>query len=121
MSLTVNAASTLPTLTPASHGKKKGVHADSLTSSGGTASNASDSPSAIEGLFNNLLQTVGQVIGIPAITSLGTPTSTSAASTSAAAGSTVNAATAAGQAASSGAGFAASSANSLGRNVNTKV
>jgi hypothetical protein len=98
MSLTVNAASTLPTLTPASHDKKKGVHADSLTSSGGAASNSSDTPSAIEGLFNNLLQTVGQVIGVPAITSLGMPTPASAA-----------------------AAGAVSSASSLGRNVNAKV
>ncbi len=116
MSLTVNATSTLPTLTPASHGKKKGVHADGLTASGGAASNSSDSPSAIEGLFNNLLQTVGQVIGVPAITSLGMPTSTSA--VSAAAAST---APSAGLATATAAGFAASSASSLGRNVNAKV
>jgi hypothetical protein len=113
MSLTVNAASTLPSLTPASHGKKKGVHADgSLTTSGGAASSSADSPSAIEGLFNNLLQTVGQVIGVPAITSLGMPTSTSAASASAAS---------AGPAVQATSATSATSASSLGRNFNAKV
>lgn len=87
MSLTVNsAATTLPTLSLRGHGHKKGVHGDtsldplgsSSDSSSGSVSGSSAAPTSTQGLFSSLLQTVGQVVGIPAITSLGNAAPTAA-------------------------------------------
>jgi hypothetical protein len=105
MSLNINAASTLASLAPSLHGKKKGIHEDSLTSSGSAASSGASAPSATESLFDKLLQTVGQVVGIPAITSLGQPSTASVASAAPATGASPN----------------ASPASALGRNINATV
>jgi hypothetical protein len=105
MSLTVNAAATtLPTLNLRGHGHKKGVHADtgndsigaSTGSSAGSSSSSGEVPTSTQGLFSSLLQTVGQVVGIPAITALGNTSAT----------------------ASSGVAANSQSPSALGRNLN---
>jgi hypothetical protein len=95
MSLTVNAAATtLPSLSLRGHGHKRGVHGDTGNDSIGSSS--TDVPTSTQGLFSSLLQTVGQVVGIPAITALGSTSPT----------------------ASSGVAANSQSPSALGRNIN---
>jgi len=105
MSLTVNAAATtLPSLSLRGHGHKRGVHGDtgndsigsSSSASSSSASGSTDVPTSTQGLFSSLLQTVGQVVGIPAITALGSTSPT----------------------ASSGVAANSQSPSALGRNIN---
>jgi len=122
---TATSAAAPPTISFHPHGHKKGIHGSTSTESSSSSSN--QAPATTQGLFSTLLQSLEQVIGVPAILGASAAPAAAATSASGAPSATNAAAPTAGAIASNLTQLLQTvqstgrSSSSVGTNVNAKV